>query len=955
MRQPTRSWGSSYVAPPDPDGDKIAAAQRRTWELPVPPVADKATIARYYRSKGVSATRADLAAQADVTDHARTVASRASDAKWAAYDREQRRISTYLAGQKAGRAAFLVELAATRSRARASSRDGTGAGADRALAKAWLALAGSTQMWRGTYIEYDPLARREAVFFAARAGVPWGIVSAWSEAESAGEDAAYWRDQSVLVGDLNAIKSVHDDARKKTGFGFARAAALFEHAHQVMPATLPPGYEARLNGVAPVLCAYFLAEFYAHGDDTLPADPARALAWLRQVPVTPGDGWAEWSYRRAGALENFTGNILSARAVEKELLAEWENLLSGPAAGSARRALYLIYFGRNPAFPTSADPAKARALFPEGPDDANLLIEARDWVACAQYENLPLTQNDSIPVFLGRLWRERTDGKRDLTRARAAFEYALAQPRSRNRGDAALALAEIQLELREHHAAQATLEKAATTLWVDGWQARVRLALGFYRGEFSVLSEKKGDEQMALVSKDLAGLSRQNAAAWGAFIREFEFQRVSAPFLARFNRLESLRQNLKNPTEEHLADIAREHRENLAGSLPALRALALGGYAPATRLWAMLTLSPYATPTHADTGRAKTFLFQSALGGEAPAVVVLAQRLYRDAQEARLAPDATPARLRDQFAEATAWLEAAWKTGDEGALRPLFTIYDENLGGLGSAEKAEEFLRTLAKSGDKEAAAELAEREFAALLPPPPAATLTPAQLQTARAERFALVKKLAETDDPDHPVGRRELARMILRGDQDAAFAEAERALAALVPAGSKATPAAHFTLIEKLAEAGNPAAQREAALMRFRGEGTPKDASEQSGEVLFLLEKSAEAGDFTAALWRAKIQYLGLYHEAGQRDDGTVMQDRFEANDFLHNLAHNGSPLMKYRVGLLYLNDKKREPECFLEAEPAFLDRAHLLLEKARDEGVKAAAEPLAQAAAQLRQQSK
>ena len=261
---------------------------------------------------------------------------------------------------------------------------------------------------------------------------------------------------------------------------------------------------------------------------------------------------------------------------------------------------------------------------------------------------------------------------------------------------------------------------------------------------------------------------------------------------------------------------------------------------------------------------------------------MLAQRLYLDAQDARLAADATPARLREQFAEAAAWLEAAWKTGDEGSLRPLHAIYHENLGGLGSAEKAHALLQALALSGDKDAAFELAERKVAAL-------------------------------------------------------------SLAAL-PASEK------FARIEKLAESGNAAAKRERALMMFRGEGTAKDDSEQSSEVLFLLEEAANAGDFTAALWRVKIEYLGLYDGAGNRDAGTIMQDRFYAKEFLHNVAHNGSPLMKYRVGLLYLNDRNREPECFLEPEPAFPERARLLLEKARDEGVKEAEAPLAQIVAQL-----
>lgn len=51
-----------------------------------------------------------------------------------------------------------------------------------------------------------------------------------------------------------------------------------------------------------------------------------------------------------------------------------------------------------------------------------------------------------------------------------------------------------------------------------------------------------------------------------------------------------------------------------------------------------------------------------------------------------------------------------------------------------------------------------------------------------------------------------------------------------------------------------------------------------------------------------------------------------------------------MRYRIGLLYLNDRAREPEYFLSAESTSLPRARELLEKAREEGVAAAEAPLA-----------
>jgi hypothetical protein len=136
----------------------------------------------------------------------------------------------------------------------------------------------------------------------------------------------------------------------------------------------------------------------------------------------------------------------------------------------------------------------------------------------------------------------------------------------------------------------------------------------------------------------------------------------------------------------------------------------------------------------------------------------------------------------------------------------------------------------------------------------------------------------------------------------------------------------------------------------MKFRGGGTPKVTTKHSSEVLFLIEEAAKAGAFTAVLWRAKIECLGLYHAAGARDADTLRTDRFQAHDFLHHVARNGSPLTRYRVGLLYLNDKKRESEASSAPKPPRLP-ARELLDKALEEGVTEAAAPLAQIAAQLR----
>jgi hypothetical protein len=879
-RQTGYNWGPGYVPPPDPEGDKLAAARLKVWDLPTPPLADAAKIARYYQSQGVSASRAQQAARDDETDYQRAVEKRASDAKWAAYDREQLRISQYRASQNAGRTAFRNELAAVRARALASgSGDRTGLGADPAAAQAWLDLAGSTQMWRGTYIEYDPLARREAVFFAARAGVTRARIAAWDLAKEAGEDVAYWHAQAVLAGDIEAIRTYYKETGQNPAAGFARAAVLFERAYEIMPAT--PSHRDRndLVGAARAQCAFYLSSFYARGAADLTADPARALAWAKKLPSPAPASWQEMSiYSRAKALRQLETNILAVRAVEKEIVAAWESILAaGTEAGDARRALYPIYLGRHHGFPTSADPSKARALFPDGPDDLDLILQVGDWAAAAKYEALPLDRHFRLPLFLGRLWRERTDGRRDLDRARAALEYALSNPKaSTGNGEAAVALSEIQLENGERANAQLTLEKAAKEILFTGWRPRLRLALGFYRGEFHEIDEKAGDEQMAILAKSIAESSRQNLDYMQSFVREFEFQRVAAPLLLHFNKIEAIRLGNALPDGDAPADPARLHRENFARFSPRLRELALAGYADATRLWALLTLSPYAEPAPADAALAKNFLHQSAAAGDASGVVVLAQRLCLDAQAARLIPDATPARLREQFAEAAAWLETSWKTGHTDALRSLHAIYHDNLGGLGSPEKADELFRKLALAGDLDAASAIAQRELAALnLGSLPAAT------------RFARLQALAET---------------------------------------------------------GNSAAKREAALMRFRGEGTTKDTSEQSLAVLVPLEEAARAGDFSAALWRAKIQYLGLYHEAGVRDADTIMQDRFEAADFLHNVARNGSPLMRYRVGLLYLNDKSREPECFLAAENASLPRARELLASARDEGLAAAEAPLA-----------
>ncbi len=419
-------------------------------------------------------------------------------------------------------------------------------------------------------------------------------------------------------------------------------------------------------------------------------------------------------HHRAAALQQLEANILTARTLETELLAEWESLLAAPApaAARARRALYPIYHGKNPAFARSADPAKARALYPDGPDDLAMIIDAGDWPAAAKFEDVPFARHSSLPFLLGRLWRERTDGRRDLARARAAFTHAISDSRSSDgNGEAAIALSDIYLELGDRALAQATLERTLRHwLPLSRWRVQLRLALGFYRGDYGEISEKDGDAQMALLAKETAALPGHFRDQEEKFVREFTFQQIAAPLLLRFNRLEAVRLGTAPPSWDGPVDILHRHHENLEASFPALRALALTGYAPATRLWAMLTLSNYAAPSPADAGLAKNFLFQSALSGDAPALVVLSQRLYLDAHAARLASDATPARLHAQFTEAVAWLEASRKTGDESALRPLHTIYHENLGGLGSAEKAHALLQALALAGDKDTASEIAER-----------------------------------------------------------------------------------------------------------------------------------------------------------------------------------------------------------------------------------------------------
>lgn len=94
---------------------------------------------------------------------------------------------------------------------------------------------------------------------------------------------------------------------------------------------------------------------------------------------------------------------------------------------------------------------------------------------------------------------------------------------------------------------------------------------------------------------------------------------------------------------------------------------------------------------------------------------VLAQRLFRDAQQARLEAGSTDKLLIAQFGEAADWLEASFKSGDDGAFWPLYTIYNEGLGRPPSQQKVNEFLKLLALKDDPAAVALLAKSEESAL------------------------------------------------------------------------------------------------------------------------------------------------------------------------------------------------------------------------------------------------
>jgi hypothetical protein len=696
-----KDWSSPAGAAIDPDARKLRAARLKVWQVPQPPHADLATIAHYYVSQGVPASLARGAAEVDLQAYAVRVGRRNTDTAWRAHDEKQRTQQAHVDARRHERAEYNAALGAVRQAALASP--------NKVTAKAWLELA-SAHQWKQAAIDHDPAAYRDAVLFAAGQGLPNAYFAAWTRHARNDPAGWVWRDKSALEGSLQAGAAAFEHYRVGPHADFAAGAALFEKVLEQVPDTkLGPNDPPGALGAARMMATLYLVRLYAQGDDSLPADANRALQLLQQLPVSPPSRWQEWQVAsQARALPAITANAYAARAIEPLLLVQWQSLAALDANASAtadtaleaQLALFVIYSGQDLAFPRSRDPAKAAVIWNALAPRLNplwrlrALMAARDWPRTAEFDAITPEAGDKqrINPLLGRLWRDRTDGKADTARAIAYHQRAMSF------SGGSVDLAESYLAAGEPANALETLRKGAASGWqIESWQARLRLALMHYRGESGTVDVAQGDEQLRLLK---TALRPPNTADERALERDFAFHSVAAPLTARRLQIEAEMNAAGLAPDTAKARLAL-HRANVEPALKPLRELGLSGHAQALRLWAVIVLSGDVNVSNEDAAAARQSIFLDAQNGDDTAVSILAQRLYLDAQSARQAAGGVAAQAR--FSEAADWLEASVKSGDDNARWALATIYSEGLGRTASVPKAREQLLALLQAGQADA------------------------------------------------------------------------------------------------------------------------------------------------------------------------------------------------------------------------------------------------------------
>lgn len=734
-RQEPFSWGpGAREALPDPVHDsmmRLVYKARGSDKRPNLLTGTELQFYDFYVSWGVRHREALEAADDDYREGTRLLR--------AAHDEEQRRAAIYMAQVSATRAQYNRELQVVKRRALAIG--------DVATAQAWLDFAHPSGLWRGAFIEHNAAEKAEASLHAAKLGIPEGIMKTWSTFRRDDPAGFIWRDQAVALGSLLAMDAVYKIYAEAPVTNYAAVVALFEKSYPQLPSGVALYDSESSQGAPSAQCAYILATLYAKGDATLPADGVKSLAWARRLPPFWQQQWRERSHlTRVNALGRLMENPAAAQSVEKELVAEWLELARlEPAAPTynlrTQSALADIFSGTHPAFPHSKDPVQAEAAFAQVQQLATRDFATSIWLMrycnrTGEWDRAGETAdfgaaraNSALAYEIGLYWRNRTDGKADTTKALAYLEKARAGARL-----GSIALAETYLKLgRYAEAEKAILERNKNNLvGFDLYRSLAHLCLLQVRGEFKGNISDRAMLAYNEATTQLANVSTLTAEQ-RAYVRDFEFEYLALPFLARhqeYNRRDReldarLEEMALHPAQtdeekkvhaENLADITDRRRINASYRpllfeevLPKLYAMSLDGYEPAQRLWAWVALSGQVSVSENDAHTAKTFLYSSAREGDMLSIAMLGQLLFQDTQRLAAAQSTPQEKLAGLYAEAADWLEAARQNGAPEVRWPLVAVYREGLGREKSPEKVAGLLESLAESGDVEARAQLAQ------------------------------------------------------------------------------------------------------------------------------------------------------------------------------------------------------------------------------------------------------
>ena len=499
---------------------------------------------------------------------------------------------------------------------------------------------------------------------------------------------------------------------------------------------LEKGYAATQH----LLFAEEIVRILLKPDGDVGRSPARALEWALKAQNTSND------------YQDLRHKLLQAVAADRNLweknrpalLAAWQRLASEPFGNrwalwstspmQARVLLVDIFSGRRekiyPGVERDLDRANRYAL--EIPKLHDAKFSHSDWAAAYYFETgqfedaeriyAPLvtepTSSDRVKWMTGLLWRDRTDGKADLTKAIALMEAGkAASPES------ARALADSYFQIGDNLKAIETLKWGIAQKQPT---AKFRLALAFYAGEGVPFTPYWGDLYL-----DELEIETKGDPKTADLRREGAFQRVAAPLLRELKRIEAEGyEKLREPsrwrgdgplkpwvlTQDPNAPVEKMWGKIISGGMaqprakaaamekaaPKLRELALDGYEPAQKLWGQVVLSglPETTPEDRELGR--EFLRHFARQDDSDSALILGESLFSEGL--RQIALGAPATATDAIlGEAADWLEASQAAGHKSVRFSLATLYRDGLGRPKSLTQARQLFQTLEKEGDGDA------------------------------------------------------------------------------------------------------------------------------------------------------------------------------------------------------------------------------------------------------------